>query len=75
MDARRRPPRFGYSYRKDARSEEQRYGNRLPAYRRLRLLGMAWRVQPLYQQAGCPFGSEDSGLLLWVEFGRRSFAN
>lgn len=70
-----RPLRFGYSYRKGARTEAQRYGTRLPAYRRLRLLGLAWRVQPLYEQAGCPFGPTDAGLLLWIEFGRRSYAN
>lgn len=74
MDA-HHPPRFGYCYRKGARTEAQRYGTRLPAYRRLRLLGLAWRVQPLYYQAGRPFGSTDAGLLLWIEFGRRSGAN
>jgi hypothetical protein len=33
------------------------------------------RVLPLYRQAGSPFGESDSGLLLWLEFGRRSYSN
>ena len=43
--------------------------------RRFRWFGLEWRIQPLYEQAGCPFGAHDRGLLLWVEFGRGSCSN
>ena len=80
MDTRRRPSRGnGYSYRNVAwpyttRADRQAR-DASPARLQFRLYGLAWHVRPLYEQAGQPFGSSERGLLLWVEFGRRSYAN
>ena len=77
MQAHRRPSRYGYSYRKQDRPQQSKEARRGDSSSRLRfrLFGMHWRALPLYRQAGCPFGESDIGLLLWLEFGRRSYSN
>lgn len=79
MSAHKKPTRRGYRYRKkdrppqadEARSTRGATSSRL----RFRLFGMHWRAMPLYRQAGSPFGHTDAGLLLWLEFGRRTYSN
>ena len=76
MNAQRKP--YGYSYRKTDRRQQPEEASVEGANAtrfRFRLFGMHWRVLPLYRQAGSPFGESDSGLLLWLEFGRRSYSN
>ncbi len=77
MDAHKKPSRFGYRYRKTDRTPDNTQplpGDR-PSRLRFRLFGMHWRALPLYRRAGSPFGDSDAGLLLWLEFGRRSYSN
>ena len=73
------PSRYGYSYRKLPRLHEQQSDKHddsaMAAQRRFRMFGLEWRLQPLYEQAGCPFGEHDAGMLLWIDFGRRSHSN
>lgn len=70
----KQPSKYGYSYKK-----VEPAGNRPPEERaathRYKLSGLAWRIQPLYELAGCPFGNSHAGLLLWVDFGRRTYNN
>ena len=76
--SRKKPSRPGYCYRKAAGPQQPDAHPRRedhPAHVRFRLFGMHWRTLPLYRQAGTPFGNTDAGLLLWVEFGRRTHAN
>ncbi len=77
MDAQNKPSRFGYYYRKTGpppNDAEPLPGDR-PSRLQFRLFGMHWRALPLYRRAGNPFGDSDAGLLLWLEFGRRSYSN
>ncbi|MDX1546169.1 MAG: hypothetical protein R3247_04240 [Rhodothermales bacterium] len=75
----RKPTRNGYSYRNAAwpytRRQAPPVAGMASAPLQFRLYGLAWHIRPLYEQAGKPFGTSDRGLLLWVEFGRRSRAN
>ena len=77
MDAQHKPSRFGYCYRKTDRpaNDPQRLREDRPSFLRFRLFGMHWRALPLYRRAGSPFGDTDAGLLLWLEFGRRTYGN
>ena len=77
MDAHNKPSRFGYCYRKAGQPSNDASSSRedRPSRLRFRLFGMHWRALPLYRRAGCPFGDTDSGLLLWLEFGRRTYSN
>ena len=79
MSTNKRPSRYGYSYRKQDRPQQPdkaRHTRGATSSRlRFRLFGMHWRAMPLYRQAGSPFGEGDAGLLLWLEFGRRSCSN
>ena len=77
MDAHKKPSRFGYCYRKANQPSDnaQPLPEDRPSRLRFRLFGMHWRALPLYRRAGNPFGDSDAGLLLWLEFGRRSYSN
>lgn len=77
MDAQNKPSRYGYCYRKTDRpaTDPQSLHEDRPSRLRFRLFGMHWRALPLYRRAGCPFGDTDAGLLLWLEFGRRTYGN
>ena len=79
MSTNKRPSRYGYSYRKQDPSRQSGEAHPIrsaaPSRLRFRLFGMHWRAMPLYRQAGSPFGESDAGLLLWLEFGRRSYNN
>ena len=72
MDA-QQPLRYGYTYQKTQPSRHSEQAG--PARLRFRLFGMHWKVRPFYQRAGAPFGDDDAGMLLWLEFGSRSYAN
>ncbi len=74
MDA-QKPSRHGYRYQKAAAPQHPQDDPAQPSGLRFRLFGLAWRIQPLYAQAGRPFGPTDAGLALWVEFGRRTHSN
>ena len=77
MDAHNKPSRYGYWYRKTEHpsGETRPLPEDRPSRLRFRLFGMHWRALPLYRRAGSPFGHSDAGLLLWLEFGRRSYSN
>ncbi|MFQ5570761.1 MAG: hypothetical protein ACE5G0_13840 [Rhodothermales bacterium] len=78
MDA-HKPSRYGYRYRKVAQplhnENARQEGGSAPRRTRYRIYGLHWRLQSLYRRAGCPFGDTQTGMLLWIEFGRRTRSN